>query len=55
MICRCRKFARCLACILADGLTRRCTCHKGLLTLGVADVDCPQHGLTASTRSKQAA
>ena len=49
MICRCRKGARCLACILRDGLTksRACTCDRRFLAQGVSDVDCPLHGVAA--------
>ena len=46
MICRCRKYARCLACILRDGLTltRACTCDPRYRDVA-SDIDCPIHGL----------
>lgn len=51
MICQCRKWARCLECILREGLTlaRGCTCDPRFREVA-HDIDCPVHGLTAEVR-----
>lgn len=56
MICRCRKGARCLACILRDGLTkpRACTCDPRFRDVA-HDVDCPIHGLIAELEPREQA